>query len=111
MEASKTMDLAGSEWRLAGNDDLFVRFEAGGALAASAGCNAMSGTYEQSSDALTIGPLRSTRMFCQGERGENERMLSGVLRDTAGVEADFKTLRLMDAGGETLLDLQRADWD
>ncbi len=66
-------DLAGTSWTLAdmgGTADLAnvaptLEFGADGTVSGSAGCNTFTGSYTQTGDALTLGPLATTRMACQ----------------------------------------------
>lgn len=59
-------------------DNYMLEFTAGG-LAGQAGCNRFSGSYSVSGDRLTAGPLRSTRMACEGPRMAHERKVMAVL--------------------------------
>ncbi|MFM8376364.1 MAG: META domain-containing protein, partial [Phenylobacterium sp.] len=52
---------------------------ADGRVSASAGCNRLSGAFEQSGDRLRIGPLASTRMACSPALEEQERRLAASL--------------------------------
>lgn len=77
-----------SRYALAGIDAL-VSFDphesdavtgtASGSLTGTTGCNSFSGTWESVGNALTVGPLATTRMGCLGDIGDQERAVLGVL--------------------------------
>ncbi|MCW1427887.1 META domain-containing protein [Novosphingobium sp. JCM 18896] len=75
--------LADSEWRVTTIDGTPPVGEASLAfrpdrLVASAGCNRLGGTWSENAGKLVVGPLMSTRMFCEGKM-EQERALSDLL--------------------------------
>lgn len=52
---------------------------ASGSITGTTGCNSFSGTWESVGNALTVGPLATTKMGCLGDLGDQERAVLGVL--------------------------------
>jgi heat shock protein HslJ len=80
---SKRPTLGDSEWRITALDGKAPAGEAtlafaGDRIAASAGCNRMSGSWKMDAGRLVVGQLASTRMFCEGKM-EQEQALSQLL--------------------------------
>ena len=48
----------------------------GGTVAGSAGCNNYNGSYETDGSSMTIGPLVSTLMFCEGAMDQETAYLT-----------------------------------
>lgn len=71
-------------------------------LAASAGCNQMSGEYEVVDGTLKVGPMNTTEMACDEPLMAQDRWLAGFLPDAA-VNLAGDTLTL--AGGDDSLTL------
>ena len=46
------------------------------------GCNGFNGSFDRRGDALTFGPVASTRMACQPPAGDWENRIFGVLDKT-----------------------------
>ncbi|WP_371397492.1 META domain-containing protein [Fretibacter rubidus] len=109
--ASPLPSLVGSEWapEQSGDVEQFVGFKSGGEIIGHGGCNRFFGTYEQTGDTLTIGPLASTKMACPHLGAESAFL--GALQDARSVEATHLKLLLKNEAGETLLTLRRRDWD
>ena len=107
--------LAGSQWGYpleAGvKDQRFVRFAADGELFGNGGCNSIRGRYHQTGNAITIGPLATTRKACAEEVMAGERSFITVLTSARSVEGTHYKLVLMDADGTELVRLARQDWD
>lgn len=105
------MDLAGSEWGPADNPfDQFVGFKSGGEMIGNGGCNNFFGNYDLENNAITIGPLASTKKFCQDSMQAESDFLSR-LQTARKIEATHKELFLYDVDGIKILSLQRRDWD
>lgn len=71
-----------------------------GTIAGSAGCNNYNGSYETEGDSITIGPLVSTLMFCEGAMDQETvylTLLGSV--DTYSVSGNDLTL----SSGDTVL--------
>jgi heat shock protein HslJ len=87
---------------------LTVAFADGG-VSASAGCNRLSGTFEQSGARIRIGPLVSTRMACSPALMDQEQRLATSLQAVNTVSgAEGGAVRLSGPGGASLL-LRPAD--
>lgn len=80
----------------------------GARLAASAGCNRISGGFAMDGDTLTIGNLMTTRMACLGAAMEAEQKLLGFLAQPLTVE-QTTVGGLVLTGGETRLELEKDD--
>ena len=71
-----------------------LRFE-GGAVAVDTGCNTGRGTYTVAGDAVTFGPIATTRMACLDPNGQQvEQAVLTVLTGTATVAIDGPVLTL-----------------
>lgn len=81
---------------IAGQDTLpearpTMTFDAGGEVSGSGGCNQYSGSFRTDGDRIAFGPVSSTMMGCDGERGRQEAVFLGALRGAT-------TWRLADDG-------------
>lgn len=76
---------------------------ADGAVAGYAGCNQYNATYTLTDNELTLGPIASTKMACEGERGEREAAFLAALQQVAGYQIERDSLRLLDASGNALI--------
>jgi len=78
-----------------------LSFGADGQVSGKSGCNTYSGGYETSGDQLKIGPLASTRMFCEKPAGvmDQEQQYLTALQNAATYEIAGSTLTIRDAGG------------
>ena len=76
-------------------------FSAQGQVSGNSGCNTYSGGYETSGDQLKVGPLASTRMFCDQPAGvmDQEQQYLAALQNAATYEISGSTLTIRDAGG------------
>lgn len=114
-DAAPLTTLAGSEWapEMAADTpskaEQFVAFKAEGEVIGHGGCNRFFGSYSQEGDALSFGPLASTRMACPDMTSEYAFL--ETLKNTRAVEATHLKLVLKGEGGETLMTLRRRDWD
>lgn len=107
---SEGFDLAGSEWGLeSGADKPFIQFSADGKFNGNGGCNGFGGTFEQSGNQLSFGPIMSTKMACLDMNTETEFFLA--LDQTRSFEGDHLLVVLKSESGEALLTLKRRDWD
>jgi len=108
---SPLTSLAGSEWGPEGpnSEDQFVAFKTGGEVIGHGGCNRFFGTYDQSGDALTFGPLASTKMACPNLQQEQDFMQA--LQSAREIEATHMRLILKGEDGLPVLTLRRRDWD
>jgi len=67
-------------------------FEAG-TISGNAGCNRYNGSYQLEADTLTIGPLATTRMWCENLMDQEQQFLS-ALEATNRYELTSTTLTL-----------------
>jgi heat shock protein HslJ len=110
--AASPVNLAGSEWGFAGETGKaarFVQFRSGGKIGGHSGCNRFAGAYTQNDDALTMGPLATTRMACQPEAMEREQQFLAMLGNVRQAEGTQLKLTLKDSDGKVLAKLVRRD--
>ncbi len=120
-DGGNSFGLAGSEWRateIAGDPvpagvEALLQFGDEGRLSGSGGCNRFTGTFEvvDGSEAITIGPLAATRMFCAGPGMEVENSLFAAFGQVRAYDRDGTRLVLSDADGTPLVALVQTDWD
>ncbi len=68
-----------------------------GSVAVDTGCNTGRGTYTVAADAITFGPIATTRMACVDPNGQQvENAVLAVLNGTATVAIDGPVLTLMN---------------
>ena len=109
-----SFNLAGSEWGFAGETDRtarFVQFRSDGIVGGSPGCNRFTGTFTQKGEALTMGPLATTRMACRPEVMEREQQFLTMLGQVRHAEASYLKLTLKDRNDKVLAELVRRDAD
>lgn len=91
-----------------GGTEITLELRDDGTIGGSDGCNRYMSGYTLDGDALTFGPLATSRMACRGPDGVEEQAAaySAVLGQVTsyGIEGDALTLR--DAGGKTLAELR-----
>src|SRR6185369_10806025 len=73
---------AASQTPAASDVDTSIEF-LDGKLNGNVGCNGFGGDYEVKDDTLTLGPIMSTMMFCEGPVGDQETGTLTVLKDSA----------------------------
>jgi heat shock protein HslJ len=108
--------LAGTEWRvteIAGapadvTSDATLRFDAGGLVSGSTGCNKFTGMAVIETDNLTFTPLATTRLACAPELMAQEQRFLGAIQEVRRfvVDADGR-LQLQGVGGGPLVRLTR----
>ena len=86
---------------LIADSEVTLNFGADGQVSGKSGCNTYSGGYETSGDQLKIGPLASTRMFCEKPAGvmEQEQQYLAALQNAAAYEIAGSTLTIRDTSG------------
>ncbi len=120
-EPSASLPLEGTAWQLAsyvGPEGTEVpvpkgvaataTFE-GGTVSGNGGCNQYTGSYTVDGDALTIGPVASTRMACAGPGGTLEDLYFVALGQVASYTIDDVTLLLENADGDAILTFEQAE--
>jgi len=109
-QSQKQIDLAGSEWGLESKEHVpFVQFGADGKAIGNGGCNQFSGTYEQSGQSLSFGPIRSTKRACLAL--DTETAFFDALGKTRSFDGDHLKMVLKSEAGDEILVLARRDWD
>jgi heat shock protein HslJ len=78
-----------------------------GKLSGNVGCNGFGGDYEVKDDTLTLGPVMSTMMFCEGPVGDQEMGTLAVLKDSAKFVLDGDKLTITSADGNSVIMLAR----
>ena len=83
------------------DSEVTLNFGTDSHVSGKAGCNNYNGGYETSGDQLKIGPLASTRMFCEKPTGvmDQEHQYLTALQNAATFEIAGSTLTIRDAGG------------
>jgi heat shock protein HslJ len=76
-----------------------------GSLGGSAGCNRYATNFTQDNDALTIGPITSTMMYCGEPVGvmDQEAAYLTALESASTASQEGEQLVLRNAAGETIL--------
>jgi putative lipoprotein len=69
------------------------------------GCNALTGSYEISTDRITFGQMAATMMACMNGM-EQEQALHKTLRGVVRWKISGERLELLDAQGMTLIELE-----
>jgi heat shock protein HslJ len=113
MAAANPIDLAGTEWGFAGDTGKsarFVQFRSEGKLGGYSGCNRFTGTYVQNGNALTMGPLATTRMACPPQIMKREQEFLDLLGKIRHVDRTHLQLILKDGDGNVLAELIRWIW-
>ena len=93
----------------AADTPITLRLE-GDRFTASAGGNRLMGAVEREGEAVTFGPLASTRMMPPPEVLARERALAAALKRATRLAVAGDVLRLFDAGGAEVASFQRMKW-
>lgn len=78
-----------------------LTFAEDGKVSGTDGCNRLMGSWTQEGNKVSLSPMASTMMACDGV----DTWLSGI--DSATIDED--TLTILDASGDTLGTLERAE--
>lgn len=70
-----------------------VTFDSKGRVFGDSGCNRFTGGYKVKGDRITIGPLASTMMFCEGKMDAEQAFLT-KLQAAVSYQATKKTLKI-----------------
>ena len=114
-DAEAPASLDGTSWTLVEGMDvtipddveMTIAFE-GGRASGSGGCNRFTGSYEQDSEAISLGRLGSTRMACAEEVMSAEQAYHSALESVTSWSATGGVLVLSDSAGEALLRYEAA---
>lgn len=104
------LTLAGSEWGLPETQQ-FIAFKSEGEVFGHGGCNNFFGSYSQEGERITFGPLASTKKACMGNIMQAEMQFLNSIQSARRFEANHLAILFMDEAGNTVLRLQRRDWD
>ncbi len=85
----------------------YLEFDGTGRVTGHTGVNGVRGTARADGDRLYLGPLASTRMAGPSEAMDDEAALLRALDHVAGYRIDGHALYLMDADGQTVVQLER----
>lgn len=102
-------NLAGSEWGLRDTDQ-FIAFKSEGEVSGNGGCNNFFGSYTQTGNSITFGPLASTKKACQGKMEAEAQFLNSI-QNARAFDATHLEMTLLDENDRIILRLQRRDWD
>lgn len=86
----------------------WLEFDAAGRVAGHAAVNRVHGSARVDGDRLFLGPLASTRMAGPPEAMDDEAALLEALEQVTALRLDGDDLELLDADGETRVQLVRA---
>ena len=119
---AQTQDLAGTNWEVVGYNNgkqavvsvmlgttITANFGADGNLTGNAGCNDYNGSYTVKGDQITIGPLASTRKFCNDPEGvmDQEARYLSALGTAATYRIDGNSLELRTKDGALAADFTK----
>jgi heat shock protein HslJ len=108
------INLAGTEWSFpddVGKTARFIQFRSEGKVGGFTGCNRFTGSYSQDGDALSIGPLATTRRACLPQVMKREQQFLAMLGMVRHVEGTQLKLTLKGADADVLAELVRTDPD
>ncbi len=74
-----------------------------GSVSGKSGCNGFAGASTLQGDSIAFGALAATKMACPGPQMEQEGRYFAALAASRRYLLDGDTLRLLDAGGATLV--------
>lgn len=95
------------EWAPPAREPFLTMDAEGARFNASVGCNMfLGGIVLAENGSLSFGPAATTMMACPNELANQEAALSAALERTAGYRIGGRTLRLLDASGAELAELE-----
>jgi len=120
--AAQSQDLAGSSWEVIAYNNgkqavtsvmagstITADFGKDGTLSGNAGCNEYSGPFKATGDQISIGPLTSTRMFCNDPAGvmDQEAQYLAALETAATYQIEGTVLELRTKDGALAVQYSR----
>lgn len=86
---------------LSADTKITLNFGADGMVSGNAGCNNYNGSYQVDGATLQVGPLGSTRMFCETPQGvmDQEAQFLAALQNSATYDISNDILTIRDASG------------
>ncbi|MGB7288237.1 MAG: META domain-containing protein [Salaquimonas sp.] len=104
--------LAGSEWGVDYNGDVFVQFHDNKNVSGFAGCNRFFGAFQLKANGnIKIGPLGATRMFCGQDVMEVEKRFLEDLNNSHSISRTGTELTFMDQDKGIIVKMRQRDWD
>jgi len=84
-------------------------FEADQVLSGTSGCNSLNGSYTVDGADIAIGPVATTRKFCQSPDGvmEQEQNMTAALANASTYEINGLSLTLRNSDGHTMITARR----
>jgi heat shock protein HslJ len=119
---AQSQDLAGSSWEVIaynngkqavtsvmGGSTITAEFGKDGTLSGNAGCNDYNGSYTTTGDQISIGPVASTRMFCNDPEGvmDQEAQYLAALETAATYQIEGTVLELRTKDGALAVQFSR----
>lgn len=92
-ETPGAIQVAGTTW----GDKAFLEFNSDGTYLGNAGCNGISGDWEQEGDTVTFGPMSQTDIGCEGS--------TDWALPPASATVTEESLTLLDADGAVIDEL------
>ncbi len=83
-----------------------ITFDGDGNLNGNVGCNRFFGPYKLSGDALEVGPVGATEMYCE-ETWEQEMAVLTILNGTLSFDHAGDTLNIFSADGKETIQLHQ----
>ncbi len=102
--------LEGTEWGVVGDNEAsarYVSFAGSGRIFGFAGCNRLSGQYEQHDSHIVISPLAMTKKACAPDIMAKEQGFIDMLSKARSVKVDHTLLLFLDEAGADLKALMR----
>ena len=107
--------ITGIDWRptvvgtesIPDDTGMFVQFEVDGSFKGNGGCNAFTGSLEQSDSGVVVGPISATRMACPEPAMQRETAFMEALQGTIQLEAAGNRLQLLGESRILLAELVR----
>jgi heat shock protein HslJ len=111
---AQTQDLSGTSWNVISYNNgkqavtsviigtsLTADFGSNGSLSGNSGCNSYSGAYKLNGSQITVGPLASTKKFCNDPAGvmDQESQYLAALQSAASYMVEGNTLELRTQDG------------
>jgi heat shock protein HslJ len=108
--ALDTATLVGSAWTQgAGGNAPRLQFHTATSVNGTGGCNTFSGKAELGGIAMKLGPLATTKKLCVGPSQAVEDAFYRALQDTASARIEAGQLVLLNAKGEEVARLDKAN--
>ena len=85
-----------------------ITFNSDGNLNGNVGCNSFFGGYKLSGDALEVGPVGATEMYCENTMDQEMAVLM-FLNGTLPFERDGNTLTIFSEDGRSALHLMHLE--